>query len=68
MKDHHKDKAHPAPKDGGMPYFERDHWQKKVEDVEVNDERYASEMNTEEEYRKSVDALAGYTRKHKMKY
>lgn len=68
MKDHHKDKAHPAPKGGGMPYFERDHWQKKVEDVEVNDERYASEMNTEEEYRKSVDGLAGYTRKNKMKY
>lgn len=68
MKDHHKDKAHPHHKGGGMPYFEKDHWQKKVDDIEVADERYASEMNTEEEYRRSADGLANYAKKHKMKY
>lgn len=68
MKDHHKDKAHPHHKGGGMPNFERDHWQKDVKDVEVADGRYASEMNTEEEYRHQADALASYAKKHRMKY
>jgi hypothetical protein len=68
MKDMHKDKAHPKPKGGGMPYFEREHWQKDVKDIEVADGKYSSEMNQEEEYRKSVDALASYAKKHKMQY
>lgn len=68
MKDHHRDKAHPAPKGGGMPYFAKDHWQKNVEDVIVADERYSSEMNQCEEYKKSVDALANYAKKHKAQH
>ena len=68
MKDHHKDKAHPHHKGGGMPYFEKEHWQKDVSDIEVADGKYASEMNTEEEYRRQADALAAYAKKHKMKY
>ena len=55
-------------KGGGMPYFEKDHWQKDVDDVEVAGGRYASEMNTEEEYRASVDGLANYARKHREKH
>lgn len=53
---------------GGMPYFERDHWEKKMDDVSVADGRYSSEMNQEQEYKKSVDALAEYARKHKAKH
>ena len=64
----HKDKAHPKSKGGGMPYFEKDHWQKNVSDVEVAGGRYASEMNTEEEYRKSVDSLASYAKKHRAQH
>ena len=55
-------------KGGGMPYFEKDHWQKDVKDVMVADTKYASEMNTEEEYRGQVDKLAGYVKSHRMKY
>lgn len=65
MKDFHRDKAHPAPKGGGMPYFERDHWEKKMADVNVADGKYSSEMNQAEEYKHSVDALASYAKKHK---
>jgi len=68
MKDHHKDKAHPHHKDGGMPYFEKEHWERKVSDVSVADGKYSSEMNQAEEYKKDVDALASYAKKHKMKY
>ena len=68
MKDHHKDKAHPKPKDGGIPYFEKDHWQKDVKDVITEDKRYASEMNTEEEYRHMVDKLSSYARSHKAEH
>jgi hypothetical protein len=51
----------------GMPYFEKDHWQKKLQDIELGGERYASQLNTEEEYRKSVDGLSGYLKKNRMK-
>ena len=68
MKDHHKDKAHPKPKGGGMAYFEKEHWQKPVSDTMVADERYSSEMNQCEEYKSSVDALASYAKKHKAKH
>jgi hypothetical protein len=44
------------------------HWEEKVEDTMVGDLRYASEMNGSEEYKKSVDALANYTRKHKAEH
>lgn len=79
MKDHHKDKAHsehkhghkahPHHKGAGMSYFEKDHWQKKVDDVQVADMKYSpSEMNQMEEYKKSVDGLSGYARKHKAQH
>lgn len=68
MKDSHKDKAHPKPKGGGMPYFEKEHWEKKMSDVSVSDGKYASEMNAAEEYKNQADALASYAKKHKMKY
>lgn len=55
-------------KGGGMGYFNKDHWQKNVEDVQMQDSRYASEMNTAEEYKKQVDGLANYVKKHKMQY
>lgn len=60
--------GHPHHKGAGMAYFEKDHWQKDVKDIELADGKYSSEMNQEEEYRKSVDGLASYAKKHKMKY
>jgi hypothetical protein len=68
MKDMHRDKAHPAPKGGGMPYFEKEHWQKSVNDIELADTKYSSEMNQLEEYTKSVDAQSAYFKKHKEKH
>jgi hypothetical protein len=44
------------------------HWENKAEDTMVGDLRYASEMNTSAEYKKSVDALAKYTRTHKAEH
>jgi len=44
------------------------HWEDKVQDTEVADLRYASEMDAKEELKRSVDGLAGYVRKNKMKY
>ena len=44
------------------------HWEKKLEDTDVGDLRYASEMNTAEEYKKSVDGLANYVKKHKAQH
>ena len=44
------------------------HWEKKVEDVSVADGKYSSEMNQAEEYKHSVDKLAGYVKKNKMSY
>ena len=55
-------------KSRGMAYFNKEHWQKNVEDVNVGGSRYASEMNTAEEYKKSVDKLAGYVKKHKAEH
>ena len=68
MKDHHKDKAHPHHKGGGMPAFEREHWEHKVSDVMCADGKYSSEMNQMEEYKHSVDGLAHYAKKHREKH
>ena len=68
MKDHHKDKAHPHHKGGGMPYFESNHWEKKMTDVSVADGKYSSEMNQAEEYKHSVDKLSGYVKSHKAQH
>ncbi len=53
---------------GAMNKFNEGHWEKKMEDVSVADGKYGSEMNQAEEYKKDVDALAAYAKKHKMKY
>ncbi len=55
-------------KGGGMPYFERDHWEKKVDDTSVADGKYATEMGNPEDLKRSVDSLASYVKKNKMKY
>lgn len=44
------------------------HWETKAEDTMVADTRYASEMGTAQEYKASVDGLANYVKKNKMKY
>jgi hypothetical protein len=51
-----------------MPQFNEGHWEKKMEDVDVADGRYSSEMNQAEEYKKSVDGLANYAKKHREKH
>jgi len=52
-----------------MAKFNEGHWEKKMEDVSVADGKYSTgEMNQAEEYKKDVDALASYAKKHKMKY
>ena len=53
---------------GGMPYFNNEHWQKDVADVECAGGRYASEMNGAEEYKKSVDKLASYVKSHRAEH
>lgn len=44
------------------------HWEKKYEDTNVADGKYASEMGAPEELKGQVDALAAYAKKNKMKY
>lgn len=49
-----------------MAKFHEGHWEKKMQDVSVADGKYSGgEMSQGEEYKKSVDALAGYAKKHK---
>jgi hypothetical protein len=71
MKNHHEKsmhKAHPHHKGAGMPYFEAQHWQKDMKDVEYGGCRYSSEMNTPNEYKESVDKLASYAKSHRAKH
>ena len=65
MKDKHGSKAGSV---AAMPQFNQGHWEKKWEDVNTGGSRYASEMNTSAEYKKSVDALASYVKKHKAEH
>lgn len=56
-------------KGGGMPNFERDHWEKKPGDTNVADGKYTQgEMSNPEHLKESVNKLASYTKKNKMKY
>jgi hypothetical protein len=68
MAEHKLQKMHPHHKGGGMPYFEKDHWQKDVKDVTVCNEKYGTEFGAPEEYKKSVDALSAYAKRHKEKH
>lgn len=43
------------------------HWEKHPEDTKVADTRYASEMGANQEGKASVDGLANYVKKNKMK-
>lgn len=65
---HKESKGHPHHKGPGMSYFHKEHWQKDLADVDMQDSRYASEMNAAEEYKSRVDGLANYVKKHKMKH
>lgn len=70
MKEHHhghkKHGHHPHDKMAAMPQFNEGHWEKKPGDVETGGSRYSSgEMNQGEEYKKDVNALSSYVKKHK---
>jgi hypothetical protein len=63
----HSKEAHS--KMNAMGQFNEGHWEKKPGNTSVADLKYAdSEMGNPEELKRSVDALASYTKKHKMKY
>ncbi len=68
MKEHKKHSHHPHDKMSAMPQFNEGHWEKKESDIEVGGGRYSSEFGQAEEYKKDVDALSNYVKKHKMKY
>ncbi len=52
-----------------MPQFNEGHWEKKPGDVNVGGSRYSSgEMNQAEEYKKDVDDLASYVKRHKAQH
>lgn len=63
----HSKEAH-AQMPGAMGKFNNGHWEKKSSDVESAGGRYASEMNTAEEYKKSADGLASYVKGHRAKH
>lgn len=63
----HSKQAHG--KMNAMGEFNKSHWEKKPGETKVADGKYASsEMGNPEELKRSVDSLASYTKKHKMKY
>jgi len=57
-----------AQKPGAMKQFNEGHWEKKPEEPELAGGRYASEMNTAEEYKASENGLANYVKKHRAKH
>ncbi len=68
-KHHHvKHGHHPHDHMAAMPEFHEGHWEKKMSDVSVADGKYSGEMDQAEEYKKSVDGLAAYAKKHKAKH
>jgi hypothetical protein len=77
MRDHHKDMAHsehkkhkhhPHDSMSAIPQFKEGHWEKKLGDISVQDGRYSSEMNQEEEYKEMVDGLTSYAKHHRAKH
>lgn len=64
-----KQGMHPHHKMAALTEFKEGHWEKKPEETEVADGKYAdSEMGNPRELARSVDALAKYAKKNKMKY
>lgn len=68
MKGHKKHGSHPHDTKAAMPQFNEGHWEKNVNDVDCAGGRYSSEMGQAEEYKKDVDALSSYVKKHRMSY
>jgi hypothetical protein len=63
----HSKEAHA--KMAAMPQFNKGHWEKKYPDVELGGTKYSSgEMNQCEEYKKDVDGLSSYLKKHKAQH
>lgn len=70
MKEKRESKAmHPHHQGAGMPYFDKEHWQKDAGDIDVCNLKYTSgEMSNPEHLKKSADALSSYVKKNSMKY
>ena len=63
----HSKEAHG--KHNAMAQFNKGHHEHKMADVSVADGKYSSgEMSQAEDYKKSVDGLASYAKKHKAKH
>lgn len=61
-------KGHPHHKMKAMSQFNEGHWEKKPGETSTADGKYATEMGNPADLKRSVDALASYTKKNKMKY
>lgn len=68
MKDKGWSKTNTHGTKSAMPQFNEGHWEKKPGDTMCGGSRYASEMNTENEYQQQVDGLAKYVKNHKAKH
>jgi hypothetical protein len=68
----HSDRRGDKPAKGGkaglMFPLGNAHWEKDIPEVELSDGRYSAEMNECEDYKKGVDAMAGYMKKHREKH
>lgn len=68
MKEHKKHGSHPHDKMAAMPQFHQGPWERKSEDPATGGSRYSSEFDQKEEYKRSVDGLANYAKKHKAQH
>ena len=51
-----------------MPTFKKDHWEMDPGSAQCAGGRYASEFDTNAEYKKSEDSLANYVKSHRSKH
>lgn len=68
MKEYAKEHSNLEKGAKGMPYFEKDHWEKKMDGTSTAGGRYSSEMNQKAEYGHSVDKLAAYVKSHRAEH
>lgn len=68
MKEHKKHGHHPHDKMSAMPQFNEGHWEKKHDELPVGGGRYSSEFNQCEEYKKDVEGLSNYVKKHRAEH